>query len=97
MDNYQIIGPNLWRDCFQKLKQKMFFMENSYIYPYDCDTFSKFFNSTDDSDIKPNTIGIHWYNGSPITKKFINSNPSLKNCDPEKNVCFKYISFVQVG
>ena len=85
MNDYQIIGPNLWRQCYLKSSKKMFFMNNSYIYPYDCYTFSKFFNSTDESDIKLNTIGIHWYNGSPITKNFINSHSSLKNCDPEKN------------
>jgi mannosyltransferase OCH1-like enzyme len=98
MNDYQIIGPNLWRQCHLKSSKKnMIFYDNSYVYPYDWITFTKFFNSNDDSYIKKNTFGIHWYNGNPITKEFINSNPFLKDCDAEKNICFRYIKKLYIS
>lgn len=43
------------------------------VYSYDDSKINKLFNSIEDDLITNNTIGIHWYNGSDISKKFNNS------------------------
>ncbi|AYV83499.1 MAG: dTDP-6-deoxy-L-lyxo-4-hexulose reductase [Hyperionvirus sp.] len=42
------------------------------IYPYIHDQMDILFEKNNISLIKNRTIGIHWYNGHPITKKFLN-------------------------
>lgn len=50
------------------------------VYSYDDSKINMLFNTTDDSLVTNRTIGIHWYNGSNISKEFNNLyNPKNKN------------------
>jgi hypothetical protein len=52
------------------------------VYPYNDSKINQMFNSTDMSLITDRTIGLHWYNGSEISKKFNNTyDPKNKNID----------------
>ena len=42
------------------------------VYSYDDSKINVLFNTTDDSLITNRTVGIHWYNGSNISKEFNN-------------------------
>ena len=89
---YQSIGPNLWKYVLLHLLQPIdtiTTLANEIAYPYMCNDFHEFFNSTNDK-VKENTICIHWYNGSSVAKNFINSM-NIDTIDPGMNVCNKYI------
>jgi hypothetical protein len=74
LDNYQKIGPELWRTKYNiSNKQKNLFALSEHIYPFEWDNIDGFFTSTDESVIKDYTFGVHWYNGGVSTKKFINT------------------------
>lgn len=54
------------------------------VYPYRWNQMDILFQKNDLNYVKENTIGIHWYNGSQITKEFINKadytcNVSINN------------------
>jgi len=72
--DYQTIGPNLWKNEFNKsTKRTLYFLQSEHIYPFEFDNIDVFFTSTDESVIKDYTFGIHWYNGGVSTKNFINT------------------------
>jgi mannosyltransferase OCH1-like enzyme len=52
-----------------------------YIYPYNDSNINIIFNENNLEKINKNTIGIHWYNGSEISKNFLN----IKNNDTMNN------------
>jgi GT2 family glycosyltransferase len=49
------------------------------VYSYDDSKIGLLFNSMDDSLITDRTVGIHWYNGSNISKEFNNNYGSREN------------------
>jgi len=50
----------------------------NFFYLFDHLNINKIFESNNVNYIKNNTIGLHWYNGSDVSKKFNN------NYDPDK-------------
>lgn len=44
----------------------------SVVYPYDWSQATNIFQSRDASALQPDTIGVHWFAGSPITRQFNN-------------------------
>lgn len=48
-------------------------------YPYSTYNLKQLFEEDDLSPITNNTLAVHWFNGNPISKAFIN-NPSDKEC-----------------
>jgi hypothetical protein len=85
---YQSVGSRLLMKMYPNMdlllsKHKNIDVSNlpmSYIYSYDDSKINMLFNSIDDSLITDKTIGIHWYNGSNISKQFNNIyNPKDKN------------------
>ena len=94
VENYQMIGPNLWIQYFRDFKFcneiKSQLLETSIVYPFEWHNIDYFFNSNDISFIKENTFGVHWYNGGVSTKHFINSL-DIKNIDPSRNLCEKFL------
>lgn len=61
----------------------------NFLYPYNDSKIDVLFNSTDESLINEKTIGVHWYNGSNISKNYINNNKNISNM--EENVISKLI------
>ena len=93
---YQSIGPNLWKYVLLHLPQPIdtiTTLANEIAYPYMCNDFHEFFNSTNDK-VTANTICIHWYNGSSVAKDFINSM-NIDTIDPGMNVCNKYLHMIK--
>jgi hypothetical protein len=90
-NNYQQIGPHLWREyCIQDKDTKKKLITTSDIYPYLWNEIHLFFESNNNK-IVDNTWGIHWYNGSANAKIFINNY--LNNI--EKDVIVNhYISYI---
>ena len=92
---YQSIGPNLWKYVLLHLPQPIdtiTTLANEIAYPYMCNDFHEFFNSTNDK-VTANTVCIHWYNGSSVAKEFIN-NMNIDTIDPDMNVCNKYVYMI---
>jgi len=88
--NYQVIGPHLWtKYIMQDSVIAKYCLHNALVYPYDSDTFPLIFESNDDR-ISVDTFAIHWYNGSPYAKNYIN-NFDEHNIDPNKCVINKYL------
>jgi Rps23 Pro-64 3,4-dihydroxylase Tpa1-like proline 4-hydroxylase len=93
-NSYQIVGPDCWNHYYKNFcanDSNIKILSNEYVYPFDWLTINDFFYSNDDSYIKENTFGIHWYNGSQKTKLFINSFDK-NNINPGRNVCEKILN-----
>jgi len=78
---YQSIGSCLLNRMFPETNTilekypdlKISNLHMDIIYPYDSTKVNLLFNTLDDSLISSRTVGIHWYNGSDISKEFNNS------------------------
>jgi len=93
---YQSIGPDLWKYVLLNIPQPIdtiTTLANEIAYPYMCNDYHEFFNSTNDK-VKANTICIHWYNGSNEAKDFINTM-NMDTIDPGMNVCSKYVCMIK--
>ena len=90
MCNYQMVGPNLWNECFNRSKEvcKTHILEKSDVYPYDCEEIHLMYSNT--NQIKDNTFAIHWYNGHSGMKHFINSL-NLANLNPNNTILEKML------
>lgn len=75
--NYQSFGPDLWKNIFLKYPKELInihFLSDTVIYPIIWLDLDKFYYQKRIDLLKENTIGIHWYNGSPTSRSFINNN-----------------------
>ena len=93
LNDYQKIGPIIWSQEYNKLKRnrktKIKILDNNLIYPFIWNQLDFLFQKS--NIILPLiTFGIHWYNGSPITKEFINKL-DINNIDLEKSLIHKII------
>ena len=78
---YQSVGSTLLNRMFPKVNAilnkypslKISNLPMDSLYPYDWTKVNLLFNTLDDSLISSRTVGIHWYNGSHISKEFNNS------------------------
>jgi hypothetical protein len=88
LNNYQKIGPIIWIEKYEKLdkneKEKIKILDNNLVYPFLWKQLSNLFQKTN-SIIPENTFGIHWYNGAPSTKEFIN-NFDINNINPNNSL-----------
>ncbi len=70
---YETIGPTLWtKHMNSKGMANYYLIDTTDIYPYLWDQLDLLYSSNTDL-IKTNTWGIHWYNGDPFVKQFINN------------------------
>jgi len=74
--SYQIFGPSLWTYCTCCTNiNELIYLNPWLIYPFKYDELDKLYKK----ELAPqefnisNVIGIHWYNGSPISRTFLNS------------------------
>jgi hypothetical protein len=74
-NKYQSIGSELMNLLFDEIKtsENIVNLESSVFYSYNHLNIDKIFNSNDLSFLTDNSIGIHWYNGSDISKSFTNN------------------------
>lgn len=76
-NNYQIIGPGLWKNTYLAnklaIQNTMDCIETSDIYPIMYTQLHKLYNINSTIELPPNTWGIHWYNGHNMSKHFINN------------------------
>lgn len=85
MYDYQSIGAKILNkhypcDNVYEPESKILNIPMEIVYPMDHSTIDKIFNSVNLDMIKDDTIGVHWFNGSDISKKFNNDyNPNEKN------------------
>jgi len=79
-ENYQIIGPSLWKETFLSnqgsIKSTLSLIDTTDIYPILYFYINQLYSSESNATIPENTWGIHWYNGHTLSKQFINNfNP----------------------
>lgn len=99
---YQSIGPDLWWEVFTKHNEMLkntTCLPHQLVYPYNCYetqmmirrplqlATSSLYKKT---KIETDTFAIHWYNGDPNVKKFIDSL-DFNNLSPNRSVLEKYI------
>jgi hypothetical protein len=75
LGSYQKIGPDLWTSVFIKHKDMLtntVVLDADVVYPYNDGNVEDLISNGGLDRVKPNTIGIHWFNGSVHIKKFIN-------------------------
>ena len=65
------------------------FLDTSSIFPYLFNETGIFF-FTNENKIKDNTWGIHWYNGSSDSRKYLNEF-DIDKIDPDKSIGDKVI------
>jgi hypothetical protein len=83
---YQWVGCDLWRDVVLETRPtELLLARTSDVYPYLYDNLNELYYSTRDV-ISENTYAIHWYNGSPVSRNFINNFDINEN-----NVFNKYV------
>ncbi len=76
---YQAFGPDLWRalatpfldEILDRHPQIQAF-KKELVYPYLWNEMDKLFERGGVSKVSQHTLGVHWYNGSSETRKFIN-------------------------
>jgi hypothetical protein len=77
-NGYQKIGPTLWTSVFNDnphLTISTTCLPTDMVYPYEPNEIADALKMAGGRDkITPQTIGIHWFNGSPSIKKFINKS-----------------------
>jgi len=97
LDNYQKIGPNIWIKEYNNLdtniKENLKILDNNLIYPYLWNQLDYIYHKSN-SIISENTFGIHWYNGAPDTRKFINKF-DINNINPNKSLIEKLIYVIK--
>lgn len=75
-DEYQSLGPDLWRDFFiEKTLFNSGYVKNfpsKLIYPYPWNGMDKFYYGK--QYIDDEVCGVHWFNGAEISKRFINNH-----------------------
>jgi GT2 family glycosyltransferase len=90
INEYQSVGSRLLMRMYPTTSElikkhpnlKVCNLPMEVVYPYNDSKINQMFNSTDMSLITDRTIGLHWYNGSEISKKFNNTyDPKNKNID----------------
>jgi len=77
---YQSVGSRLLMRMYPNMNSLLKKHQNlnisnlpmDVVYSYDDSKINVLFNTTDDSLITNRTVGIHWYNGSNISKEFNN-------------------------
>jgi hypothetical protein len=76
--SYQAFGPDLWRkfheeelDSPQNSRESIFY-DSELVYPYIWNEMDKFFY--EEGGLPEDAFCVHWYNGSELTKKFINED-----------------------
>jgi mannosyltransferase OCH1-like enzyme len=76
LSSYQKIGPIIWIEEYKKLNQtnknKIKILDNNLVYPFLWNDLYNIFKNPK-SKIYKNTFGLHWYNGAPLAKEFINN------------------------
>jgi hypothetical protein len=78
--NYESFGPLLWREVFLEYPEaftEVCFLSEKLVYPVLWEGLEKFFFQADELINLEETIGIHWYGGSNLSRSFINSNLSF--------------------
>ena len=79
--SYQAFGPDLWRKSHLDENDKVTTSPTcrtfpvSDVYPFLWNQLEDLYlNKTSTPTLPPNTFAIHWYNGSNISREFINEN-----------------------
>jgi hypothetical protein len=92
LDSYQSLGPNIWKeffDIYPHLLLNSICLSNSIIYPYTSEHIRELFLHNIDYT-STETIGIHWYNGSTLGKRYIN-NLNLNDLNKSTCIISKYL------
>lgn len=73
-NDYQSIGSKLLNKHHDDIyfRNDVFNLNKTVFYSYDHHVINKIFNENDLSLLTYKTVGVHWYNGSPISKDFTN-------------------------
>lgn len=77
-ETYQCIGTDMLNDLFKEKKDiysisnDIEILDNKFYLPWQCDDINNLFNNYG-TIIDRETFGIHWFNGSSISKKYSNN------------------------
>lgn len=73
-NDYQCIGSKLLNKHHDDVlyREDVYNLDKSVFYSYDHHVINKIFNDNDLSLMTDKTLGIHWYNGSSLSKNFTN-------------------------
>jgi len=79
--SYQAFGPDLWRKVHLDSKDEISssatcqLYDSSDVYPFLWSQLEDLYHTkTDNPQLPPNTFAVHWYNGSNISRNFINED-----------------------
>ena len=93
INKYQCIGASMWEkilindDELLKKYENTSFINEKYVYPLLWNEMNKIFTENKNLDglnqkiLNDSVIGLHWYNGCPIIKNFINEYMLEYDCD----------------
>jgi mannosyltransferase OCH1-like enzyme len=88
LNNYQKIGPIIWKKEYDKLSEKernkITILDNNFVYPFLWKDLHNLFKSSNET-ISDITFGVHWYNGDPCTKEYINQL-DINNINPDNSL-----------
>lgn len=90
-DIYQQFGTRIWTKLLglPVIKNYIKILTNDIVYSYEWNQLDLLYNTNNDI-INNHTIGIHWFNGTNISKDYIN-NTNFNNINPNRSVFNKYI------
>lgn len=101
-DAYQAFGPDLWRalaapclDADLDKHEHIQSFKRELVYPYLWNEMSLLFGESESVKHKDVTQGIHWYNGSSETRRFINELSSFDSIHDKKSPMWKSVIALQ--
>ena len=89
-DEYQTIGATMWNKLFDDEKKvyeiddKTKILDHEFYLPLQCDQIEDMFEKSEPFSFTEKTLGIHWFNGAAITRKYQNElDKRLENFQPK--------------
>lgn len=70
--------PNFWE--IQKKYSNIIALPYATFYPYDTYNLNPLYNSNDLRYLKASTVALHWFNGKPLSKEYVNKEIYHKPC-----------------
>jgi hypothetical protein len=90
-DKYQQFGVRIWTNLLKVpiINNYITIFPTEVVYSYVWNNVNQLYNTNNDINTDK-TIGIHWYNGAEISKKYINYT-NFNNINPNTSVMNKYV------
>jgi len=84
---YQHIGPYLWTEEMKKSPESVYLLNSALLYPYEYYELNELFDhSSAKQRVTDKVIGIHWFNGAPDVRSFLQKHIHISQIHNPKTI-----------